>query len=71
METDFLYARPSFLSGAGRALDLWGAFEEFNDSPTAEDADAEALYSDWRMVGQNLESAAEALAEKIVVEERK
>jgi len=54
VRADFLYARPSFWSGVGRALDLWGTFDEYNVSRTTEEADMRALYSDWRTVGQTL-----------------
>jgi len=59
MSSDFLFARPSWASGAGRTIDLWGLFEEFNTSPTPELADERALYSDWRMVGEDLMQAIE------------
>ncbi len=54
VRADFLYARPSFWSGVGRALDLWGKFDDYNVSRTTEEADMRALYSDWRIVGQTL-----------------
>lgn len=44
MSSHFLFAWPSALSGVGRVLDLWGLFEEFNDSPTVEIADCRAIY---------------------------
>lgn len=68
MESDFLFARPSWSSGAGRAIDLWGCFEEFNDSPTPEVADERGLYSDWRMVGEDLVRAIQQEREKSNVE---
>jgi hypothetical protein len=54
VSTDFLVARPSFWSGVGRLLDLWGKFDEYNTSRTTEEADMRALYSDWRITGQDL-----------------
>ena len=54
VRTDFLVARPSFWSGVGRVLDLWGKFDDYNISRTTEEADMRALYSDWRIVGQDL-----------------
>jgi hypothetical protein len=54
VRTDFLVARPSFWSGVGRVLDLWGKFDDYNVSRTAEEADMRALYSDWRITGQDL-----------------
>jgi hypothetical protein len=54
MRPDFLFATPSWLSGAARSLDLFGQFDEYNESPTEEAADAKALFSDWRIVGNSL-----------------
>ncbi len=59
MSSDFLFARPSWISGVGRLVDLWGCFEDFNYSPTTVVADERALYSDWRMVGEDLARAIE------------
>jgi hypothetical protein len=54
VRTDFLYARPSFWSGIGRVLDLWGKFDDYNTSQTPDEADMRALYCDWRVVGQGI-----------------
>ena len=67
MSSDFLFARPSWISGVGRVMDLWGCFEDFNDSPTAEVADECALYSDWRMVGEDLVQAVVQEQERVDV----
>lgn len=48
-------------------MDLWGCFEDFNDSPTTEVADERGLYSDWRMVGEDLVRAVEQAQEKVNV----
>ena len=57
MRTDYLFATPSFLSGVARLLDLSGRFGAYNDSDDEALADARAIYSDWRMVGQDLAGA--------------
>jgi hypothetical protein len=54
MVPDALFAVPSWLSGAARSLDLAGQFDEYNESPTEEIADAKALFCDWRAVGESL-----------------
>ncbi|MBM2813033.1 MAG: hypothetical protein HW416_3792 [Chloroflexi bacterium] len=54
MGSDFLFAQPSWLSGAARTLDVAGHFDEYNESPTGAIADAKALFSDWRIVGDSL-----------------
>ena len=60
MGSDFLFAQPSWLSGAARTLDVAGQFDEYNESPTGAIADAKALFSDWRIVGDSLVDAMKA-----------
>ena len=57
MRTDYLFAMPSFLTGVARLFDLYGQFDTYNDSTNDDLADARALYSDWRIVGQDLAAA--------------
>ena len=57
MRTDYLFAAPSFSSGVARLLDLFGGFDDYNDSPDAASADARAMYSDWRVTGEDLAGA--------------
>ena len=54
MRPDFLFAWPSWLSGAARTLDLAGQFDEYNESQNEEQADRRALFLDWRTVGETL-----------------
>jgi len=54
VQTDFLFAQPSFASGAARLVDIWGQFDEYNSSPSGAEADAKALASDWIIVGQDI-----------------
>lgn len=56
--TDFLFAQPSWLSGAARTLDLGGTFDRYNVSPSPEEADARAIANDWMTVGCDLAIAA-------------
>jgi len=65
MSSDFLFAQPSWISGVGRVIDLWGCFEDFNDSPSDQVADERGLYSDWRMVGEDLARAIEQERERL------
>jgi hypothetical protein len=64
----FLFARPSLASGIARLFDFWGQFDAYNISLNPSEADARALYSDWRTVGEQLNEAIEvyrmALAEE-------
>lgn len=74
MKSDFLFAPPSFLSGMGSVLDLFGNLDGYNFSRTEEEADWKAIYSDYRMVGQDIEAAMRAYernyAELIGVQDR-
>jgi len=62
VQTDFLFARPSYLSGAASVYDLWGQSVEYNTSLTPAEADAKAIFSDWAIVGQDILDAAEQCA---------
>jgi hypothetical protein len=44
--SDFLFARPSFLEGIGRTIDLFGVMDDYNYSDTPEEADLMALKAD-------------------------
>ena len=57
MRTDFLFVSPSPWLGFARLLDIAGTFDRYNVSRTPEEADARAMYSDWRMVGEDLADA--------------
>jgi hypothetical protein len=53
----FLFADPSFVSGAAHILDFWGTFDTYNHSRTTQEADIKATFSDWRAVGEDLLAA--------------
>lgn len=53
----FLFARPSFISGMGRVLDLGSTLTEYNVSPSEEQADHIAIRSDWEAVGSDITKA--------------
>lgn len=55
--SSFLYARPSFIEGVARLIDLGNTLQEYNSSLSPEQADALAIFSDWRVVGEDLASA--------------
>ncbi|MGA8151017.1 MAG: hypothetical protein WB952_08715 [Terriglobales bacterium] len=57
VKSGFLYSDPSFLSGAARALDLYGLYDAYNISTTPQEADARALAADWIVTGQDLQEA--------------
>ncbi|MFZ3262537.1 MAG: hypothetical protein WA172_00925 [Terriglobales bacterium] len=57
LKSDFLIAAPSFVSGAARLLDWAGLYDTYNGSRNGQEADAKALFSDWRVVGQDIDDA--------------
>ena len=61
VQTGFLFATPSFVSGVARVLDFFGQFDAYNTSETPGIADSKALYCDFRVVGQDLRHTMEVL----------
>lgn len=57
IQSDFLFSRPSSLTGIARLADFSGTFDDYNDSTTVAEADAKALLADWQSVCQDLEDA--------------
>ena len=67
MASDFLFARPSYLTGVARILDLGGQFDAYNVSRTPAEADVRAIMSDWAMVGLDLNRAVAHVGAQIRV----
>lgn len=61
-QSDFLYAQPSFASGAAGSIDLWGILTDYNTSSTTEEADAAAIAADWCVVGQDIFDAMQSIS---------
>lgn len=61
IQSDYLFARPSFIEGVGRIVDLGGALNTYNKSRTPEEADARAVYEDWKALGHDVKLALEQL----------
>ena len=57
MQKYFLFANPSFIEGMARVLDLGTTLNEYNTSLTPEEADHEAMASDWKAVASDLKAA--------------
>jgi hypothetical protein len=55
--TDYLFAKPNFIGGMARLLDLGSTLNVYNDSPSEEIADMKALKSDWMAVGNDMRFA--------------
>jgi hypothetical protein len=50
----YLFAVPTFLSGAASVMDPADSLSTYNESPTGMDADAIATYADWKAVAGDL-----------------
>jgi len=61
----FLYAEPSAVEGWARLIDFGDTLTEWNQSMTGEQADALALYADWRAVGFDFYSVLSRLTPSI------
>ena len=55
--SDYLFATPSFLGGMASILDLGSTMTLYNESLTPEEADSKAVFSDWTVVGHDIESS--------------
>jgi hypothetical protein len=64
-DTAFLFARPSFLEGFARTLDLGATLDEYNQSVTPEQADLIAIRNDWEMIGEDIVVAFQKEKEKL------
>ena len=60
----FLFGSFGFFEGMARVMDLGATMVVYNDSPTIEEADNLALASDWRAVGDDIQSVMTSYAEK-------
>lgn len=70
MRTTFLFPKPSFLSGFASILDISGNLGPYNHSRTGEEADTRALYSDYRMIFQDIEDTMRVFDAKCSGQER-
>ncbi len=55
--SSYLFARPSFWTGFGSCIDLFGVTFEYNRALTPKQADYFAIRSDWAAVGQDIRHA--------------
>jgi hypothetical protein len=59
--TDFLFATPNYLTGAGTVINLAGNYYAFNVSKTGEEADHRAIQNDFNMIGQDIFDVIEGM----------
>jgi hypothetical protein len=56
--SDYFFARPSFIGGMARVLDLGSTLNVYNESQTPQEADERAISSDWKAVGSEIITSA-------------
>ncbi len=56
-QSDFLFAKPSFVGGLASVLDLGSTLVVYNDPSSPEIADAQAIESDWTISGSDMVNA--------------
>ena len=59
--TFYHFAKPSWRSGVASVLDLFATFDDFNYSEDPAQADAIAIYLDFRSVGLDLMTASKTV----------
>lgn len=64
--SDFLFATPTFIEGAGRLLDFGNSLTEYNRSATSDVADRRALTQDWLAVGADITRAISTFVQDVV-----
>ena len=67
----FLFARPSFAEGMGRAFDLGNTMSEYNTSQNGELADSRAFAEDWAAVWDDLQRTLGTSASVATIEKAK
>jgi hypothetical protein len=51
------FAKPSFIEGMARVLDLGSTMRIYNESPSPNQADIDAIRHDWQVVGEDIENS--------------
>ena len=59
--TGRLFANPSLTEGIGRAFNILGNQDIYNEDLTPQEADSKAIYSDWASVGDHIISAVQSI----------
>jgi len=59
IDTDYLVASPSFITGVGSLFNLAGGYFIYNQHRTGPEADAAAIRRDWFKVAEDFKAAIE------------
>jgi len=63
-ESFFLFALPSIAEGIGSVIDFAGSWHVYNESQTPRQADARAIYNDWKAVGKDIHTSMDIVMEE-------
>lgn len=63
--SDFLFATPSFLIGAGSVLNIAGNYFSFNYLSSDREADSNALRADWGVIGGDIKKASDEIPQSL------
>lgn len=63
-QSDFLYARSSFIRGMGSVFNIPGNFYAFNTRSTPQEADAAAFAKDWNVISRDLAESADKIVQR-------
>lgn len=64
--TDYLLPKSNFLTGFGTVINIFGNYFSYNYSESDEAADAKAIYSDWSVVGKDIEKSKNRFRKKSI-----
>ena len=67
--TDFLFATPTLLTGAGTVINLAGDYYRFNISDSDVEADLRAIASDFGVTGEDIRKAIKEIEQEALVSE--
>ena len=67
-DTCFLFADPSFTSGAAAVIDIGGTLIQYNSSTDGNEADLRATASDWAVTGKDIKRGIEKFEKKVKAE---
>jgi hypothetical protein len=59
-DTSFLFAKPSYIEGIARVIDLGSTIDEYNSVITPEQADFLSIRNDWEVIGEDIAIVIEA-----------
>lgn len=62
--SDFLFAKPSFIEGVSRVLDIGSTLTEYNTSLNGVQADIRAMSADWKAVGEDMKKAVQTIIDQ-------